>query len=127
MTTLTREQAIDRLRRALLELVDDEHSICEVATSKGILCRGFRQFSDAELEQRYHWLLERRGEQGREELEKLANRWQLARQFVQNSSLSCDVQAREHDTCCGWDDFTNHALEGYIREICGEDVIVASP
>ncbi len=39
-------------------------------------------------------------------------------------SLSCDTQAIEHDTCCGWDGWDAHTLARYVKEVCGEDVQV---
>lgn len=125
MKTVTRQQAINELREALLALVDDDHSICEAAASRGILCRGFRQFSDSELAKRYEWIVRKRGVASREELEELANRWQLAKQFVQCESLSCDVQAREHDTCGGWDDFTDEQIAGFVKQLVGDTIRIA--
>ena len=60
MKTLTRTQAIDALRSRLLELSDEDHSVCEVATRHGIYCHGFTQWSFDELKQRYWWLADRR-------------------------------------------------------------------
>ncbi|MCK6551503.1 hypothetical protein L6R52_37045 [Myxococcota bacterium] len=124
MRTLVRGDAIADIRRELLRLVDDEHSVCEVAAEKGILCRGFRQFSDEELARRYDWISKRRHPKTREELETLANRWQLARQFVLDQRIACDVQLEDRDTCDGWDTFSNRMIERYYRELCGEDVTV---
>jgi hypothetical protein len=124
MKTLTRDQTIDGLRRALLELVDDDHSMCQVAGQKGIMCRGFRQFTDAELEERYGWLVKRRGPKSREEIEDLANRWQIARQLVCDTSLSCDTQTREHDTCWGWDTYSDDQLREFYLSICGEEITI---
>lgn len=124
MIPINRADAIEGVRRAIMDLVDDDHSICEVAGRLGIFCRGLRQFTDEELETRYQWLAERRGATSRETLEDLANRWQLARQLVQDASLSCDVQAREHDTCLGWDEFSNDKLAGFYRTLCDQEVIV---
>ena len=61
---------------------------------------------------------------GREELEDLANRWQLARQIVDKVPLSCDAQAMEHDTCNGWDSFDDGTLARYYRELLGGDIAV---
>lgn len=126
MRTLTRDAAIEALRRGLLDLVDDDHSMCRVAAEKGIYCRGFRQFTDEELQERYEWLVRKRKVTSRAELEDLANRWQLARQFVQNTNLSCETQAREHDTCSGWDGFTNDQIEEFCRKILGEEIRIAA-
>ncbi len=126
MKTLTREQAIDDIRTAVLRLVDDDHSMCEVAGKLGIYCRGFRRLDDDDLFRRYEWLAERRGVSDRGELEDLANRWQLARQLVTNHSLSCDVQAKEGDGCVGWLGFTDAQLEDYHRSLCGEEIAISS-
>lgn len=125
MIPMTRREAIDGIRRAVLELVDDDHSMCEVAERLGIFCRGFRQFTDEELDRRYRWITDKRGVEDRAELEDLANRWQLARQLVQDEKLSCDVQTREHDTCLGWDGFDNQTLAEYYAALYGEEVFVA--
>jgi L-iditol 2-dehydrogenase len=44
MRTLTRNQIIDALRAKFLTLVDDEHSICDVAARLHIFCGGFAQY-----------------------------------------------------------------------------------
>lgn len=124
MRTVKRDEAIKDIRRELLKLVDDDHSVCEVAGRLGIFCRGFRQFSDQELERRYDWIVKRRNVKSREELEAFANRWQLARQFVQNQKLACDVQLDERDTCDGWDTFTLAQLERFYKQLCSEEVHV---
>jgi len=131
MKTLTRDQAIDALRAKLLTFVDDEHSICEVATRRGIFCGGFAQWSAGELRKRHAWIVAGRPGVQRHELEDLANRWQLARQFVQGKPLACDVQADEHENhhiCRGWRDFTDERLAGFYRELLGEEVeIIPAP
>lgn len=90
----------------------------------GILCRGFSQFSDEELRKRYEWILKKRPWLNREELEDFANRWQLARQIVQNTRLSCDTQTLEHDTCRGWDEYTDAQLVEFHRKVCGEEIAI---
>ena len=122
MRTLTRERAIEELRTTLLELVDEEHSMCETAARHGIYCRGFRQYSDEELRKRYEWLALRAGASTRAELEDLANRWQLARQLVRGAALSCDVQTCEHDTCSGWDGFSDETLAQFHKQLRGEEI-----
>lgn len=122
---ISREDAISRLRTELVGLVDGERSICLVAAEKGILCHGFRRYSDAELEERYRWLLRSRAGATRAETEKLANRWQLGRQLFDEVPLACDAQRREHDTCHGWDEFTNDDLARFCREILGQEISVA--
>ena len=122
MRTLTRDQAIDDIRKEVLKLVDDEHSMCEVASRLGIFCKGFRQWDDEELKRRYDWIVKKKNVTRRDELVRFANRWQLARQYVQNKELSCDVQALEEDTCRGWKEFDDATLEHHHAELCGEPV-----
>lgn len=121
---LRREVAINDLRQALLALTDDDHSICRIAAQKGIFCGGFKRYSDAELRQRYDWLARRHPSAPRHEIETLADRWQLGRQIVDDEPLACDVQQIEHDSCGGWDDFSNQELSRFYREILGKDVFV---
>ncbi len=121
---IARAAAISELRGGLLKMTDDEHSICQVAADRGILCRGFRHYSDEELRDRYDWLVRKNPTATRPDLEKMANLWQLARQVLEGVPLACDAQKIEHDTCMGWDDFTNTDLSRFYREIFGEDVIV---
>jgi hypothetical protein len=124
MKTMTRKEAIDHIRAEVSKLVDDEHSVCEVAGRLGIMCRGFKQFSDEELKKRYDWIVAKRNPKTRDELEDLANRWQIARQIVNDRDLSCDVQTLEEDTCKGWNEFSNATLEKYYRQLCGEPIEV---
>jgi len=114
---MSRADAISRLREALVAMTDDEHSMCQVATEKGIYCYGFRRLSDKEFRQRYDWLVSKNPKASRAEIESLANKWQLARQIVDRVPLSCDAQLKEHDTCNGWNEFTNVELEQFCREI----------
>lgn len=122
MHTMTRSQAIEKLRAALLKLADDEHSVCEVAGQKGIFCHGFKQDSDKEFFKKYKWIAKRLGINKREQLEKYANLWQLTQQKTHDNQIACDVQCEEHDTCLGWDMFSNEKLEEFISQICGEEV-----
>jgi hypothetical protein len=126
MTTITREQAIDKLRRRLSEASDENHSVCQVAGHAGIFCHGFSQWSFDELKRRYWWLAERRPNVTREELERLANAWQVARQEVFGTKLACDTQSIEHDTCTGWDEFDDATLARFVKELCGDVVEVRS-
>lgn len=122
--TLTRREAIDVLRRHLLQLTDAEHSICLVASEHGIFCGGFRRFPDVEFQERFHGLVSRREGLTRSQQEYLANTWQLARQILQNVGLACDAQTQAHDTCGGWDDFSNEDLARFLRELLAADVTV---
>lgn len=125
MTTIPREGAIRAIRAKLLELVDDDHSMCQVARDKGIFCRGF-DLSDDEFRQRYSWLTRKDRSMSREELEDRANRWQLARQIVNKVPISCDAQALERDTCEGWDRFDDATLARFYLELTGQEVTIRS-
>jgi hypothetical protein len=123
--TIAREEAVTILRGELLKLVDDENSICKVAAEKGIFCKGFQRYSDFELRKRYRWIARKDRRYTREEIEDLANRWQLARQDVDELPLACDVQQVEHDSCRGWDDFSSEELGRFIYQVTGRVVAVA--
>ncbi len=60
----------------------------------------------------------------RPELEQIANYWQLAQQQVHGLGFACDVQTRLHDTCGGWDDFTNDELANFYADLTGRQVAV---
>ncbi|MFN2441992.1 MAG: hypothetical protein ABR517_04860 [Thermoanaerobaculia bacterium] len=123
---ITRETAVRRLRDVLVLLTDDDHSICRVAAEKKIFCGGFSRDSDEELRRRYPWLVARNPSSTRAQIEEAANRWQISRQVFDGLPLACDVQNLEHDTCDGWDEFTNADLARFCRELLHEDVIVES-
>jgi hypothetical protein len=123
--TIAREEAIKILRGELLKLVDDENSICKIAAEKGIFCKGFQRYSDFELRKRYRWIARKDRRYTREEIEDLANRWQLARQDVDELPLACDVQQVEHDSCRGWDDFSSEELGRFIYQVTGRVIAVA--
>ena len=117
--TISRPEVIAFLRVQLASLTDEETSICKVAAEKGIFCHGFRRYSDDELKQRYGWIYRKQPDVSRQDLEDVANRWQLARQEVTKMATSCDVQQLERDTCRGWDDFTNESLSDFYFEMTG--------
>lgn len=125
MRTLTRQALIEEIRREVLALADEEHSFCEVAGKLGIACKGFRQYTDEELARKYRWIVKTRDPSTRAELEDLANRWQIARQIIQDRPLSCDVQQIERDTCAGWDGYEDEQLVSFHHSLCGETVEVA--
>ena len=130
MKTLTRTQAIALLRTRCLELVDEEHSLCEVASRRHSLCGGFSQWKTGELRKRFDWIVRKRPGIRRRELEDVANRWQLARQFALDEPLACDAQAREnhHPICGGWDGFSDEDLARFCAESTGEPHhVVADP
>lgn len=101
-----------------------ETSICKLAAQTGIFCKGFRRYSDAEMKERYGWISKKNPDVPREELEEIADRWQLARQDVLGAQSSCDVQQLEHDACGGWDDFGDDQLARFLRELTGRNVVV---
>jgi hypothetical protein len=78
------------------------------------------------LRERYGWVSKRYPNVPREELEDLADRWQMARQEVLSAPSSCDVQQLEHDTCGGWDDFSNIQLEEFVKALTGRNVEVVN-
>lgn len=122
---LTRDEAIVALRKKLLEMTDEEHSICEVAGKHGLLCRGFTQWDDSEFRSRFDEVARRRPLANRYQLEQLANTWQLARQIVEQVPLACDLSPADHRVCMGWDTFSDDDLARYCNELLGEPVVVA--
>lgn len=129
MRTCTREEAIDDLRAALLELSGDEHSICKVAEDRGLFCHGFAQWKLHELKERYPQITRSRPRLSRPEMEDLADRWQMARQFVSDEPLACDVQLHETEfrTCKGWDEFDDDQISRFHLEICDEEIRIVQP
>lgn len=123
--TITRRDAIRNLRRELMKSTDIENSVCKVAAERGIFCTGFQRYSDADLRSRYDWIVARNPLLSREDLERIANDWQLAQQEVHDLPIACDVQQRVHDTCRGWDDFTNDQLAKFYYQLTGQEVVVA--
>ena len=122
--TVPRQDAIARLRRELLRFTDEENSCCKIAAERGIFCKGFHRYTDEELRKRYDWIADRRPGIGREELESIANDWQLAQQEVFELPMACDVQQRVHDTCRGWNDFTNEQLARFYQQLTGEEISI---
>jgi hypothetical protein len=122
--TIPRAEAINLLRTELLTRVDPDNSACKMAAENGIFCRGFARFDDAEMKRRFLWISRRRPDMSRQELDEIANRWQLARQDVNQLPIACDVQQHEHDSCGGWDDFSNEDLSRHYFEMTGNDLVV---
>ena len=121
---INRTQAIDILRSELLKRLDGDTSVCRYAAEHGVMCHGFARWDDRELRENYKWIVSRRPGMSRKELEGIADRWQLARLEVSELPTSCDVEARIHDLCRGWDDFSNEDLSRYLLEISGRKFIV---
>ncbi len=124
LETWTRQKAISRLRTALRKLTDDEHSICEVAAERGIFCHGFRRWSDSEFDRRFQGTLGRSTHLSREQMEDLANVWQLAEQIRRQVGFACDAQRGDSGGCRGWDEFSDADLSRHCGEILGRRVRV---
>jgi len=124
--TITRNEAITLLRQRCVALVDEEHSLCQVAARLRILCGGFSQWKFHELKQRFNWIASSRPGVTRKELEDLGNRWQLARQYVLDRPLACDVQAdeKQHRICDGWAGHSDEDLARFCHELTGEEYSV---
>jgi hypothetical protein len=121
---ISRETAVARLRRCLIELKEPGKSMCEIAAARNILCGGFHRYTDERLRELYRPMVSLDADASRGEIEQKANEWQLARTAMEGTHLACDVQYRFYETCRGWDDFTNEALEDFLLEIAGEQVVV---
>ena len=122
MKTLSRSQAIADLKREVLKLVDSEHSLCQVAARRGILCNGFARFDTVELAEYVPWRLP--SGTGRAEVERQANHWLAALQDVEAGRLPCDEGVARGRMCAGWEEFFEGELARFHREMCGEEVRV---
>lgn len=121
---MTRDAMIEALRSELLRRSHGDMSICRLAAQAGIFCNGFRRFSDVEFRRRYGWIAKRYRGSTRAELEQIADLWQQARQEALSLPTSCDVQMIDHDSCNGWDDFTNEELAKFLFDLTGRSVAV---
>jgi hypothetical protein len=124
--TLTRTDAISRLRQALIQSTDEENSICKVAAERGVFCKGFHRYTDEELRKRYDWIVAKNPLMTRDELERIANDWQLAQQEVYELPIACDVQMKVYDTCRGWNDFTDEQLAKFYYQLTGDEIAIRS-
>ena len=121
---ISREDAISRLRRKLLDLTDNGKSACQVATEHGIFCGGFSGLSNKEFRERFSWIVRKRPGASREELEQLASLYHLGRQQVTGTAVCCDVETRDHCGCDGWNMFDSRTLERFCSELTGAAVHV---
>ena len=121
----SRDELIAAIRTELVKLTDEENSICRVAAERGIFCKGFNQYNDGELRQKFDWIVRKRPSLTRPQLEQIANDWQLAEQQVHERPIACDVQTEIHDICQGWDSFSNGQLEKLYYELSGAKMVVA--
>lgn len=124
MNTITRSQAIANLRRELLKLVDEDHSLCLVAARRGLFCGGLERFSTAELVRRLPWSLPEGSEPTRSEVERQANHWLSGLQDLRVRRLPCDAVEGCARLCAGWEEFYEGELAHFHRELCGEEVRV---
>jgi hypothetical protein len=121
---VSRNELIKMLRNELAGLTDADTSICKAAAEHGVFCHGFNRYGDNELRRRYGWIVRKRPEMTRDELETVANDWQLAQQEVHETPLACDVQSKVHDTCGGWADFSNDELSQFYKQVTGRDIAI---
>jgi len=119
---LSRPQAIERIRGALLARAGEEECACCVAARFGVFCRGFQSLSDRDFRRRFDWIARSRPQATRAELEHVASLYHLGRQEVTGAALCCDVETREHCVCDGWNRFDNATLEKFCLELTGRSV-----
>ena len=127
MKTITRSQALQDLRRELLKLVNQDNSLCLVATQRGLFCGGFERWSDEELAQRIPWEWQGNDTQARAELLRLANLWMLGLQELRADSVPCDLELDgrcRSPFCFGWAQFSEVEIGQFHQEMCGEEVQV---
>lgn len=119
-----RSEAIARLRETLRRLTDDEHSLCQVAAEQGIFCHGFRRWPASEFDRRWRGALGRSTHLSREQMEQLANIWQLAEQIRCRVTLACDTRNGSQSPCRGWDEFSNADIARFCSDLLGVSVEV---
>jgi len=122
----TRREAIDRLRARLLPMCGPDRSMCEVAATEQIFCRGFQRWHDAEFHRRWRPALGTSTHLQRAQVEKLADLWQLSEQLRCSVAFACDASALCPGACRGWDEFSNDALARFCAELLGACVVVRS-
>ena len=123
-TVWSRREAISRLRETLLRLVDEDHSMCQVAADRGIFCHGFRRWDAREFDRRWKHAIGRSTHLTRAQMEEFANLWQLAEQLRRGVALACDTRSRGPAPCRGWDEFSNADLSRFCADILGRNVVV---
>jgi hypothetical protein len=120
MERITRAEAIERLREALLELADESTSLCTTLAREGRLCGGLARWTPDELRARLAVAI---GEDvDPERLLEVADRVQLRRQDLAAGRLPCDGASPGCGALCwGWDEFYEGELADFLRELgCGE-------
>ncbi len=121
---LSRPQAIERIRGAILARAGKDECACSVAARSGTFCHGFQDLTDARFRKKIDWIAAKRPRTSRAELEQLVSLYHLGRQEVGGAALCCDVETREHCACDGWNRFDNAALEKFCLELTGRPVQV---
>ena len=86
---ISRESIINRVRQELLRVTGSDQSICRAAADRGIFCRGFSQFSEADLRQRLPWIARRRPEMNQAELAS----WATVGSWRDRKSMACRARA----------------------------------
>ena len=119
-----RAEAISHLRASLLRMTDEEHSLCQVASERGIFCHGFRRWNEAEFDRRWRKYIGRSTHLSRAQMEQYANLWQLTEQVHRRVSLACDAQTLPPGPCRGWNEFSNAELARFCNDVLGENVDV---
>lgn len=120
----TRDEAIRRLRQALLELTDEDHSMCQVAAKKGVFCRGFRRWHDSEFSRKWKPAIGSSTYLTRCQMEEFANLWQLAEQVRLRVCFACDAETIADGACRGWNEFGNDQLAWYCADVLKANVRV---
>ena len=123
MKTMTRDELKERLHACLVDMVDEENSICKIVAERGIFCQGLRRCSEEELREKFAWIS--RDNMTREQFEDLVNAYMLGRSASLDQPLACDAQELDRDTCLGWDEFTDRDLERFSEQLLGERIRVA--
>ena len=116
---ISREVAVGRIRLAMIDLCGSGKSACQIAADRNILCRGFNRDSDEELCQRYAPYVGAAERMSRDDLERAASCWQLARMRTEDARVACDVQFRHYQICRGWNEFSNEELSDFCFELAG--------
>jgi hypothetical protein len=105
-------------------MTDEDHSLCQVAADRGIFCRGFRRWGEAEFDRRWRKYIGRSTHLSRAQMEEYANLWELAEQIRKHVSLACDAQTAARGPCRGWNEFSNADLARFCNDVLGENVEV---
>lgn len=123
--SISRTDAIDLLRTELMQHTDRETSLCMAAANKGIFCKGYKALTEEDLRERYAWIVRKRPDVTRQDLESIGNLWQLTQQEVHGLPCACDVQSKLGDTCQGWREFSNDELSRHYFNLTRRVIQVA--